>query len=571
MKSKKVLAVILALVATVTLSLTACNSNQPASSASSPSSSAPASNSPEAPAPSDTAAGTASLAQQIYQTSKDTIATLQSEIDPNAVSSRDTFTFGALVDPGKISLDNMLDLTTNPMVTSSLQYLLQWDPKVGTYVSDVCESYALDADQLGVTFHIKPGIMMNDGNTLGAQDIITSIEAFRAHNGLGWQLDFVDLDSSKIIDPLTLDLRFKEINGVWEVRFEMLTLISGKAYDAVGGDESFYQAPVGPQAYDVTEWVPGDHITFTRFDNFFLGKPLIKTMVCKIISDETAAFMALQNGDIDLLWNLNAEQVQSAYKSDSLNIFSTGTNYMIYMAMNCANKALSDFRVRQAIYMAINRQDIIDGAYDGLSTFAYSILTPETIGYNKDYETNSPFPPNDIDKAKQLMADAGYGDGLNLRILAQSTNDYQLMVEMLSAQLSQIGITLTPTLGDYATVSGIIFSGDTSGYDIFLQSVEVAGDGIGTIDNPMLFGASHPELSSDGSGDALNAIYRQIETTTDLAQRTQYYKDLQAFFFEKGLYWVPMSICQTYVGLTKDLTGLRPRSFQIYFNQAYFK
>ena len=568
MKGKKVIAIIMALLMAGTFLLTACNNTPATNSPTNSPANSPA-NSPGAATPSGNDIET--KAQQIWQSSKDNIKQLSSEIDPNAKTSKDTFTFGCLVDPGKLSLDNMLDLTTNPMVTSSLQYLLQWDPTVGQYVSDVCDSFALDADQLGVTFHLKPGIKMNDGNTLGPADVLASVDAFRTHSGLGWQLDFVDLDNSKIIDDTTLDLRFKEINGIWQGRFEMLTLLSKKAYDAVNGDESFYQAPVGPQAYDVTEWVPGDHITFTRFDDYFQGTPIIKTIVCKVISDQTSAYMSLQNGDIDLLWDLNAEQVQSAYSSDKLNLFSTGSNYMIYMGMNCANTALSDFRVRQAIYMAINRQDIIDGAYDGLSTFAYSILTPESIGYNKDYETNSPFPPNDIEQAKKLMSDAGYGDGLTLRILAQSTNDFQLTVEMLTAQLAQIGITLSPTLGDYATVSSVIFSGDTAGYDLFLQSVEVAGDSTCTIDNPMLFGASHPELSADGSGAGLADLYKQIESTPDMTARAKLYGDLQAYFFEKGLYWVPMSICQTYVGLTNQLTGLRPRSFQIYFNQAYFK
>ena len=508
---------------------------------------------------------------KIYQDARDYTARVEAEIQAGATSSKDTLTFGCVADPGKISLDNLLDDTQKVMATAAVEYFTRYDFTKEAYYSPVCDSMEADADGMGVTFHITPDIKMNDGNTFEASDLVTSIKAFREHSGLGWQLDFVDLDKTEIIDPYTIDVRFNMVNGVWETSFEMLTLVSGKAYDAVNGDESFYQAPIGPQAYDVTEWVSGDHITFTRFDDYYMGTPPIKTIVCKMISDQTAGFMALQNGDIDLFWSLSSDQVRTLYASEDHELMSAGQNWMIYMGMNCANEALSDMRVREAIVLTVNRQDIIDGAYDGLSSPSYSIFTPESIGYDKGWETNSLYPDVDVEKAKQLLADAGYADGLTLRILGQSTTSFQLMVEQLSAQLSQIGITLDPMLADYATVSGIIFSGDTAGYDIFLGSVEDCGDSIATIDNPMLFGASHPELSSDGSGDELMALYGQIRGTTDIAGREKLYQDLNAFFFEKGFYWIPMSVAQSYVAVDKDLTGMRLNGFLIYFEGAYYR
>ena len=424
---------------------------------------------------------------------------------------------------------------------------------------------------MGVTFHITPGIKMPDGNVFGASDIITSILAFRKHNGLGWHLDYVDLDSSEIIDDYTLHLRFTSLNGVWGSDFEMLTVISGKAYDAVDGDISFYQAPVSPAPYVISEWVPGDHITLTRFDDYYKGTPPIKTIIMKIISDRTAAFMALQSGEIDLLWNISADQVKTAYSSDALELLMTGKNMMIFMGMNSGNAALSDLRVRQAIFSAVNRDDIIKGAYDGLATPSTSILTSEGLGYNTNYDTNSPFPPLDLDKAKSLLADAGYGNGLTLRILAESTINFQLVVEQLAAQLGEIGITLEPTLTDNATLSTILFGADTGAYDLYLYVAKAAGEAVSTLDNPMLFGASHPELSADGSGVEYAALWDKVRTTPDNAQRAEAYKDVQAFFFEKGLYWLPLAVSQTYIGLNKDLTGINILGFQGFFESCYYR
>jgi len=568
MKSRKVFVVILALMMVVAFALSACGSTTPSTP---PTDTGSSSSTDTTPTDNSGAASGTATADQIAQSALDYSAQVASEIQPGATSSKDTLTFASVSDPGKIAIDNLLDQTQYPFSTTCQQYFMLFDYKLGHYASPVCDSYDVDADNLGVTFHIHPGIKMNDGNTFGASDLVASIEAFRQHCGMAFQLDFVDLDNSKIIDDNTIDLRFLQPNGVWESSFEMLTLISGKAYDAVNGDESFYQAPVGPQAYDITEWVPGDHITATAFPDYFGGTPPIKTLTMKIITDRTAAFMALQNGDIDLLWNLSSDQVQSTYNSQNLKLLMTGQNMMIYMGMNAGNAALADFRVREAIFMAVNRQDIIDGAYNGLAFPATSILTREAIGYNTDYDTNSPFPAYDVDKAKQLMADAGYGNGLTLRLLAESTINFQLVAEQLSSQLAEIGITLEPTLTDYATQQSTIFSGDTSGYDMYLAVAKASGEAVSTVDNPMLFGASHPELSSDGSGTQFADLWGKVRSTADITQRAQAYKDVQAYFFEKGLYWLPLAVSQTYIGLDQNLTGVRFVGFQGFFDQAYYR
>jgi len=566
MKSKRSLAIIIALIMIVTFALSACGSSTPSTPPTDSGSSGATDNTAtdNTGSTGDTGAATAA---QIAQAAVDYTAQVQSEITPGATSSKDTLTFAAVADPGKISLDNMLDFTLMPFVGSVVEYFIRYDFEKGEYYSPVCDSFALDADGQGVTFNITPGIKMNDGNIFGPSDILESIQAYRDNSGLGWQLDFVDIPGSKIIDDTTLDLRFTAPNGVWESGFLMLTLISGKAFLAAKDADTFYQAPIGPQAYDITEWVPGDHITATAFDGYYKGTPPIKTLVCKIISDSTARFMALQNGDIDLLWNISADQVQTAYASDNLKILMTGQNMMVYLGMNSGNKALSDFRVRQAIMLAVNRQDIIDGAYNGLAYPSNGILTPECIGY----DPNSKLPDQDVATAKDLMSQAGYGDGLTLRILAESTINFQLVTEQLTSQLAEIGITLQPTLTDAATQNAMIFSGDTTGYDLFLSVAQDANDSISFIDNPMLFGASHPELSADGSGAGFEAIWNQIRQTPDVSQRAPLYKQANDYFIQNGLYWIPMCVAQTYVGVNKDLTGIFRNGINGFFAQAYFR
>ena len=566
MKSKKILSIILALVLIATLGLSACkktDSNNAGNTTTTPAPSPPTNNQ-------GGGSGAASPAD-IVKDALDYVAKVHSERNPGGTSTKDTLVFAAPVDPGKIMLDSLLDHSMYPFATMCVEHLVRFDYTKWEYTAPVCSSYDVDADYNGVTFHIKPGVMMNDGNTLSAQDIITSILAFRKHCGLAHHLAFIDLDNSKIVDELTLYLRFYKPTCTWDADITMLTLYSSKAYNALNGDESFFQNPVGPMAYYVHEWVPGDHITVVRNENYHLGTPPIKYVTMRIISDWTAAFMALQLGELDLLAALSAEQVRAVYASDKLRQVTLGENMVIYLGMNSGNKALSDFRVRQAIFMAVNRQDIIDGAFDGLAYPAHSILSREAIGYDTAWDTKSSFPPYDIARAKELMKEAGYGNGLTLRVLSEASPNFQLTVEQLAAQLSEIGITLQPELTDFGSVMAKITNPDVSGYDFYLHVAQVSDDGVATLDNPMLYGASHPELSADGSGVGMKELWNKVRSTPGVENRASVYREAHNYFFEKGLYWLPIAVNQSYTGLQPNLTGIRRNGFLLYYEGAYFK
>ena len=101
----------------------------------------------------------------------------QSEIDPAATSSKKDLIFASVADPGRISLDNLFDMTQYPFATACVEYFIRYDFTKKEFYSPVCDSYEVDADNLGVTFHIKPGIKMHDGEEFTAEDLVASIQA----------------------------------------------------------------------------------------------------------------------------------------------------------------------------------------------------------------------------------------------------------------------------------------------------------------------------------------------------------------------------------------------------------
>ena len=576
MKSKKVLAIILAMIMMAMFVLSACNSNKqetPQESQGNQGGQEPSSS--QEPQGNQGGQGDqgsqGEIAKEIVRTATAYLARMESEAKPGGSSSKDTLVFAAVNDPGKLDLGSILEFTQYPLASMALQYFMRYNSTTGQFFSPVCESYEVDPDFMGVTFHLYPNIIMTDGKVFTPEDVFVSMEAFRAWNFLGWQSNFIDLDRSEVIDENTFHFAFNEMNAVWETSLQMFTVYSGEAYLATGGSETFFTDPVGPMAYSVSEWVPGDHITIVRNEDYFAGTPPIKYVTMRVISDRTSAFMALQRGEIDLLWNISADQVETIYGSDDLEQVVMGENMMIFLGMNSGNAALSDYRVRKAIFLAIDRQDIIDGAYNGLAYPSVSIFTRDSIGYDTAWDANPTLPGYDVEAAKALMAEAGYADGLTLRVTAESTINFQLVCEQLAAMLGEIGITLDVRLVDYATLANTVFTDDTSSYDMYLYVCQDCDDSVFTIDNPMLFGASHPELSSDGSGAGWIALADQIRAEQDINKRGELYRQWNTYFVENGLYWVPVAVSQTYVGLNKDFTGAYRISFHLFFEGSYFR
>jgi ABC-type transport system substrate-binding protein len=169
------------------------------------------------------------------------------------------------------------------------------------------------------------------------------------------------------------------------------------------------------------------------------------------------------------------------------------------------------------------------------------------------------------------MKDAGYENGLTLRLLGESTINFQTVAEQLSAMLAEIGITLDISLMDYAAQNAVLYSGDDNAFDLYLSFSQCSDESISYIDNPMLFGLSKWASSSDGSGPGFQSILSEIRVTPDQTTRAQLYRDVQTYFFEKGLYWLPLNETQNYVGCSSDLTGFRFNGSLIYFEGVYFK
>ena len=184
------------------------------------------------------------------------------------------------------------------------------------------------------------------------------------------------------------------------------------------------------------------------YDDYFLGKAKTENITFRIIPEASQRTIALENGEVDMIYDLAVNDIPIIESNPDLQLYQNESVTTWYLALNCQDPILSDVRVRQAIAKAINVQEIIDSVLYGAGTPANSLIPPSCIGYPGD---DMPYYEQDIEGAKELLAEAGYADGLQLELAFQEDATRAAVCQILQNQLSQIGIDLSLNICDGST------------------------------------------------------------------------------------------------------------------------
>lgn len=314
-------------------------------------------------------------------------------------------------------------------------------------------------------FHLNENAKAVDGSPITAEDVMFSLKSTRdSTSTLVSVYANYDLDASEIIDEHTIKIvsTFDNSQIVNAMGNRNFLIYSKSLVEANGGFEGIAKtgaAATGP--YKLVEWVAGDHITVTRNENF-RGEPgYYDTIEFSFISDAATRAMALESGQVDFIYGLPSALIADVEGTEGLKAMQTLSSSVTTMFFNGRDcEALRDARVRKAIAYAIDKDALVSVAYGGVARAADSV-TPKNSPY---YSELSPY--YNLDEAKKLIADAGFGGGLTLRVLALGTDGK--LCEMLNNQLGQIGITLDLNLVDIPQLVGASQAGD---YDLFIFNV----------------------------------------------------------------------------------------------------
>lgn len=233
----------------------------------------------------------------------------------------------------------------------------------------------------------------------------------------------------------------------------------------------------GTGPYKMSSWDPGQEMILERFDDYYAGAVPTKTIDILIVSDANARKVALETHEVDIT-NVATSEIPALMEKDDIQVMMFEGIGAHGLQFNCANEYLSDTRLRQAVSYAIDRQAIIDALYSDIGEKAATApVNPNVWGY-----TNLGVIQQDQEKAKELMAEAGYPDGFEFSIQVYTGYNKSLETcEMIVSDLAEVGITATIETVDSATFSASMGNRSTPGED-FPWGMFFMGYGAGTAD-----------------------------------------------------------------------------------------
>ena len=284
-------------------------------------------------------------------------------------------------------------------------------------------------DDLTWQFNLRSGVKFHNGASFSAEDVIASME--RAANVPNSPSSFATFTKGKtfeVVDDLTIRVSTEKSNPFIPNDMSRIAIIDSAFVNATTEDFNTGVASFGTGPFKLNKWLPGDLIEISRNVDYWGNAAEWDSITIKPIKDGTTRTAALIAGDVDFIERVAPADLPNLEKRDGISVFKSVSNRLLYLTLHMTDDPIKpyvtdfndnpipspfqDIRMREAVSLAINRQAIADRIMDGLSSPAGQFSPEGYIGYSSNLQADVYNP----DRAKELMAEAGYADGFKLTI-----------------------------------------------------------------------------------------------------------------------------------------------------------
>ncbi|MBK0326096.1 ABC transporter substrate-binding protein [Rhodobacteraceae bacterium F11138] len=391
-------------------------------------------------------------------------------------------------------------------------------------------------DDLTWEFKLREGVTFHDGSAFTADDVVFTLEKYGdPETGTRYMSSIDWIDRVEKVDDYTVRIITKTPFPVaLEYIANSLPIYPSDYYQEVGMEE-FGQKPVGTGPYRI-ESSSGNELLLKAHADYYegggKGTPAIETLKIRTIPDVATQIAEVIGGSVDWMWNLPADQVPQLQAVPTLKVELGSTMRIAMILIDAAarknpDSPLADLRVRQALNHAIDRDTIVKALVGGDGVRLDVPCYPAQFGCETDAAVVYDYDP---DKARALLKEAGYADGLSFEM---SSYRDRPRAEAVQSYLSEIGVSADlemlqarASFSAWREAKIDLWYGDAGSFSI--------GDADASIGN--FFNGS----TNDGFGDEeVNELISEAAATTDQEKRKQLYSDAIRLITERA-YWVPM-------------------------------
>ena len=451
-------------------------------------------------------------------------------------------------------------------------------------VPSLAENWDISDDGLEYTFHLRQGVKFHNGNDFTAEDVAYTFHRMLTVEG-GVNTEFIDqikgadellagetdtLEGVEVVDDYTIKVTLKEpfAGFLASISSPGVSIYDSEATEAAG--DQFGMDPavtVGTGPFEFSSWSFNNQLVLTRNEDYWKGASKLPGVVIKIIPDTETQSMMFESGELDILdLDYAADSVDRFTETYPDQIVQGPRVGIVYFTMNFNKEPFQDVRVRKAVQMSIDRQAILDALYGGRGQVEQGIFPHGLIGFNPDQEEIK----YDPEAAKALLAEAGYADGFDMEIAADSSasDTMTMALEIVSDQLAEVRIRAEIKNYDESTwletrKSGELgsfmstWSADYNDPDNFIYTF------FGNEEKTKIRSINYPDTE-------VMARVAKARTIVNEDERLAEYKALEEKIVHEDAAWVPMFSRLHLFAVSKRVEGFAPLwsglSDQLFYN-----
>lgn len=416
----------------------------------------------------------------------------------------------------------------------------------GNIVPAVASDVMISEDGCKYTFTLREGVKFHDGNPVTAEDVAYSVAKFADIEGGNPSIAaFSNITDVTVKDAATVEITLAEPDSDL---LALLASIEAAIIPKSNPDPS--QNAIGTGAYRYVSRSPLENVKMERFEEYWNGPAPIQYVTFKICSNADTIAMELNGGTIDMFCRLTSAQM-AEIDTNQFEILEGTMNLVQAVYLNNAYEPFQDVRVRQALCYAIDREEILQFVSDGKGTLIGSSMIPAFGKYFDDSLTD--LYPTDLEKAKALLAEAGYPDGFSFTITVPSNYRQHVdTAQVVADRLKDINVTANINLVDWDTWLSETYVG---------RNYEATVIGV---DAPQLTASAFLDRFVSDAGDnfinfnnaAYDAAFERAMSTTDDAIRTEAFRECEKILAEEAAN-VYIQDLPEFVALNKKFEGYR--------------
>lgn len=482
--------------------------------------------------------------------------------ESTSTESNDTFTVAISYMPDSLSpqTGGSDDYTSMTRPLFDRLFLENIEGGLDYYLADSLE---VSDDGLTYTVHLREDATWSDGTPITTADVqfVADYSVYRYGYNRYIRVNGVD-GSMNIVDDHTVQFILPEPYNYERVILAGMTLYPSHVFDgdpeALDNATTYYNTPgfVTSGPYTVTE-INEDSFVCTARDDYYRGTPQVKTVVMKVIGSGSTREIAFENGEIDYMRLTTADQLEKySAQSDKYNIYSFPEARLNYLQVNPFGPANLTDEQRQALFMAINPDEILAAAFgsDELATKANSLLTPEISLYNPDTEAYT----YDLEGAQALAESSGLS-GMTLTYIYNADRpNMDAVAVVIQQQLAQIGVNLSIEGMDSSSFFPRFFAASSYGFNGQETTWDLGTNGWDSMRGSTLNQAySYLNQADDAWGmtEACGELALAVNTTTDEAEAKQLADELMDVAMDQYRIY-PLTYTNYVLVSQKNVTGL---------------